>query len=211
MAGDWLKTLSSKNIFRPKVLAKVSHNGKWFVGSSIAVSPFLRPQCLHIRIANFKQSLQKAIVFNQPLDTANKTNWSCSAFATGGGGTKPPCKNCETMFGNLEGFVRNTDTFLGACAEYCPVDQLLPVEALSENDKQRIDTALERNGKQCTVLFKNFRDIESKCKEAYKTQDKRQRNEKCKRVYSEIRDKVHIFGLKPECNKYFGGSNCSFV
>ena len=35
---DIYKFLPSRNIFRPKVLAKASHNNNWFVGSSISCS-----------------------------------------------------------------------------------------------------------------------------------------------------------------------------
>ena len=206
MARDFFKTLSSKNIFKPKVLAMVSRNGKWSVGSSIAVSHFLRPQCLYKRIAKFKPSLQNAIISYKPLDTGgHETSWSSAAFSTGvEGGTKAPCQNCTTIFKNLEGFVQEkSNTFLGACAEYCPVNQLLQedsVEALSEDDRQWINAALGRNRKQCKVLFEEFSKIESKCNKARGTKGERD-------VFCEIRDKVHIFGLKPECNKYFGGSN----
>ena len=45
VARVWLMSLSSKNIFKPKVLAKVSRNDKCFLGTSIAVSQLLRPMC----------------------------------------------------------------------------------------------------------------------------------------------------------------------
>ncbi len=213
IARDLLKVLQNKNIFKPKVLAIVRHNGELSIGSSIAVSHFLRPLCLYRRIVNFnKQSLKKAIVFYQPLDTSAITNWSSSALSTGDQHkSKAPCQNCASLFGNLEGFIDprlgqgGSDTFLGACAEYCPVDQLLPEEALSEEDNQRINAALEINRNQCTVLFEQFPDIERECKEACNTEDERVRNEICTNVYSEIRNTVHIFGLTPECNEYFGG------
>lgn len=214
IAKDFLRFLSSNNIFKPKVLAKVSHSDKWSVGSSIAVSPFLRPLCLHQRIRNFKPSLKKAIVIAQPLhvDTAYKNSWSSSAFGTGTKWKrKDPCKNCGRMFGNLEGFPSSekgkNGTFLAACAEYCAVDQLLPVEVLSENDDPLINAALERNKTQCMLYFKNFREIENKCIEACNTEDKRLRNEKIRNVFREIRPLVHIFGRKPECNEHFGDSN----
>ncbi len=211
IAKDVMKSaLSSNNIFRPLVLAMVSHNGQCIVGSSIRVSPFLRPLCLYKRIVNFKPRLKKAIVLNQPaLNTADKTNWSCLAYGTGKfGAVKAPCQNCTTMFNNLEGFIKEdeTNTVLGACAEYCPVDQLLPEEALSEEDNQRIYDALARYRNQCTVLFEQFPEIDTKCKEVRETQDEIVKNTLCTTVYNEIRHIVHIFGLKPECNKYFGSS-----
>jgi len=206
IAKDYFKCLSSKNIFKPKVLAKVSHKDKWSVGASVAVSEFLRPLCLYRRIANFQQSLKNAIAFNQPLATEDKQDWSSSAFAFTNREwkDKPPCQNCIMMFKSLEGFIPSSTeqggsgTFLGACAEYCPVNRLLADEALSDEENIRINDELQRNRKQCTVLYLNFRDIENRCREI----EAKKRN-----LSKEIRDKVHIFGIKPECNKYFGGSN----
>lgn len=192
----------------------VSHNGKWSVGSSVAVSEFLRPLCLYTRVKNLKQSLKKAIVFYQPLDTADNQKWSSSAIATNvEGKSKPPCQNCAMMFEKLVGFINPTseqggrDTFLGACAEYCPVDQLLADEVLSPKDNLWINCKLQRNREQCRELFSKFRDIENKCNEAYGTKDEILRNKRCTNVYSEIKQTIHIFGRKPECNEYFGGCN----
>ena len=42
--------LRTKNIFKPKVLTKVSRNDWGLIGSSIAVSSFLRPLYLHKRV-----------------------------------------------------------------------------------------------------------------------------------------------------------------
>ena len=67
-AKSFFSTLKSKNIFQPKVLVEVSHNSSVFVGCSIAVSSFLRPLCLHNRIAMFKCKLKDAVVFGRPLD-----------------------------------------------------------------------------------------------------------------------------------------------
>lgn len=199
-AKDLLKKLSSKNIFKPKALAMVSHNGQWSVGSSIAVSHFVRPLCLLRRIGNFKPCLKKAIVFYQPLDTANNQEWSSQAFRTGQGeapATKPPCQNCTTMFANLENF-NKCGTFLGACAEYCPVNQLLADKTLSEEENQQINDALEQNRDICKRYFKNFQEIEiKKRKEAL---------EKIKVVFKE-----HLFGLRPRCNDHFGDrSRCPY-
>jgi len=215
IAIDHFKLLSSKNIFKPKVLAKVSHKNKWSVGSSVAVSEFLRPLCLYRRIANFKQSLKKAIAFNKPLDTEDNQNWSSSA-KNHELKEKPPCQNCTMMFKSLAGFIPTSEqggsgTFLGACAEYCPVDQLLADEALSDEENKRINDKLLRYREQCTVLYRNFPDIENRCNEieAIKENQRELRNMKSKvaDLSKEIRDKVHIFGIKPECNMYFGGSN----
>ena len=206
IAKDHFECLRSKNIFKPKVLAKISHKDKWSVGSSVAVSEFLRPLCLYRRIANFNQSLKKAITSHQPLVTEDNQNWSSSAlaFVNRELKEKPPCQNCTMMFESLAGFIPSSteqggsDTFLGACAEYCPVDRLLADEALSDEENQRINDRLKRNRDQCTVLYRNFRDIENRCNEYEAIK---------KNLSKEVRDKVHIFGIKPECNKYFGGSN----
>ena len=219
IAKDHFKLLNSKNIFKPKALAKVSHRDKWSVGSSVAVSEFLRPLCLYTRIANFKQSLTKAIASNQPLVTEDNQNWSSSAWAFEGENhnlkAKLPCQNCTMMFKSLAGFIQTSEqggsgTFLGACAEYGPVDQLLADEALSPEENQWIRDKLRRNKEQCTVLYLNFRDIENRCNEV-RTQDQRRRlrnmNSTVADLSREIRDKVYIFGVKPECNMYFGGRN----
>ena len=217
IAKDHFQCFSSKNIFKPKALAKVSHKDKWSVGSSVAVSEFLRPLCLYRRIANFKQSLKKAIACNQPLVTEDNQDWSSSASAFAKNQelkAKPPCQNCRMMFKSLVGFIPSSEqggsgTFLGACAEYGPVDQLLADEALSNEENERINDKLHRNREQCTMLYLNFRDIENRCNEATKKNQRQLRNMKFKvaDLSREIRDKVHIFGVKPECNKYFGGRN----
>lgn len=84
-AKYFLKALGRGNIFKPRALAMVSYNQQWSVGSSIAVSHFLKPLCLLRRISHFKHCLKKAIVFYQPLDTANNQNWSSRATRTGRG------------------------------------------------------------------------------------------------------------------------------
>ena len=66
--------------FKPKVLTLVSHNGKWFVGSSVAVNHFLRPLGLYNRICDFKQSLKKAVIYYQPLETEDNLHWKSSSF-----------------------------------------------------------------------------------------------------------------------------------
>lgn len=202
-----LQVLSSKNIFRPKVLAKVKHNDKWCIGSSIAVSHFLRPLCLYSRIINFKYPLQKAIVYYAPLDTPDKENWSSLAFSgTNYDTKKPPCDNCSLIFKNLSGFISSSDssaergnsTFLGACAEYCPVNQLVEdkVEpALSLQRDKQLKPELEKLKKQCLVLFEDFPEIIRECE-----------SEDIRDAYKKIRHKVLIFGLKPECNNQLSAS-----
>ena len=198
------KILGSNSIFRPIALAMVSHNHQWYIGSSIAVSHFLRPLCLLRRIDNFKLSLKKAIVFNQPLDTADNQNWSSHAFRTGRDEetetlqTKPPCQNCTTMFANLEGFIKR-NTFLGACAEYCPVDRLLEDKALSDEENKRINDALEQNRDICKGYFTNFQEI--------KIKNWNEALEKIRVVFKE-----HLFGLRPHCNDHFGDrTSCPYI
>ena len=217
-AKDFSRVLSSKNIFKPKALAMVSHNDQWSVGSSIAVSQFLRPLCLLRRIGNFKQSLKKAMVFYQPLDTANNQNWSSHAFRTGLDGspaTKPPCQNCTTIFAKLEGFIKHDTflgacaslsdeenkrhTFLGACAEYCPVDQLLEDKSVSDEENKRINDALEQNMGICKRYFTNFQRIQIK--------EWNEALEKIRVVFKE-----HLFGLRPQCNDHFvDRSRCPYI
>ena len=61
LANVWLKKLDSRNTFKPKALAKISHSGnnKHSTGSSIAVSHYLRPICLYNRIIRLKRTLAK--------------------------------------------------------------------------------------------------------------------------------------------------------
>jgi len=191
-------------LFRPKALAMVSHNDQGRVGSSIAVSPFLRPLCLLRRIEHFKLSLKKAIVSNQPLDTADNQNWSSRAFRTGLEEetetlqTKPPCQNCATMFSNLKGFIKR-NTFPGACAEYCPVDQLLKDNPLSNEENKKINDALELNKDICKRYFTNFQEIN--------INDWKEALEKITDVFKE-----HLFGFSPECNDHFGNrSRCPYI
>ena len=216
-AKDWLSTLRGRNTFKPKVLAQVSRNDKWFVGSSVAVSHFLRPLFLYNRICGFKQSLKKAVVHFQALGTKDKVLWNSSAFwlTDGYRSKKPPCENCKTMFKNLSGFPSGTDnlgqegasantvreTFLAACGEYPPVNQCLPDDSqssLEDNpDNKAVDDALTRFENNCSFLFANFKTIASICFEAYKSNDVN----RLRGVYdNHVKPKIHIFGIKPECN-----------
>ena len=180
-------------------MAMVSHNGQWSVGSSIRVSWLLRPLYLLRRIDNFKPSLKKAIVFNKPLDTADNQDWSSKAFRTGVDEetetlqTKPPCQNCATMFENLKGFIK-CNTFLGACAEYCPVDRLLEDKSLSDEETKQINDALKQNKDICKRYFKNFRKIRIG-----------KRDDALGKIT--IFFKEHLFGLRPQCNDHFGDSS----
>ena len=200
LAKDKLKKLTSTNIFKPKVLAKVSHGDRSFIGASIAVSFFLRPICLLYRIINLKQSLGKAIVHFEPLDIPDRQNWKFEAFQ---GKTyhqgKKLCESCNMMFcGGCSGNGRLT--FLAACAEYCPVNQLLPDELnLGQSDDAVVTDRLRRNLARCSDLFENFSYIFKRCKDAVHSGDENI----IEAVYWEVIYKLHIFGLWPECNPYF--------
>ena len=201
-AKYYLSKLSKGNTFKPIVLARVSHAGRSFVGASIAVSHFLRPICLYHRIINLKQSLGKAIVHFQPLNIPDRQNWSFEAFNGAKYGIeKSLCENCNMMFCD-DRSGNGSSTFLAACAEYCPVNHLLPDEPnleQSASDDPLVMNQLKRNRDRCSDLFKNFLDISTKCKTAARSNDENS----MKAVYWEVIYKLHIFGLWPECNPYF--------
>jgi len=201
--------LGSKNIFQPKVLAKVSHNSDFVVGCSMSVSSFLRPLCLHNRISKFNCRLTEAVVLDRPLDSSDQgEQWSSSAFMRGSietGYTEPknPCRNCQVMFQNLKGFVPtnaeagNRDTFQGACAEYIPVNELIEDDA-KDRATVAVQKKLEANLKRCMYLFKNYQEIAEelvKCSVDNKTlvNDK-----KLLTAASHKLAHIHIFGFKPE-------------
>ncbi|PFX15932.1 hypothetical protein AWC38_SpisGene19823 [Stylophora pistillata] len=196
---------SLPKVFRPKALAVVSHD-KSFVGASIAVSSFLRPLYLHKRIADFTNPrLREAVILHKLLQTEDKQNWSSKATDTKGN-RKPPCTNCQNTFECLQGFVLETEqgvgsnrTFLGAYAEFCPVDKLLQGETNACNSED-VERRLESNLEQCLTLFREFDTIKRECKEAFTSGD----TQRIREVYTQIRPKVHIFGRKPECNDKFG-------
>ena len=188
------------NTFRPSVLAKISRGineqkKTYAVGSSLAVSHFLRPLYFHDRISRFKQSLKRAVIYNEPLETRaeENVNWEFEAF----GGKeykkpKEPCKTCKYMFGNLLCFEGESDKFQfssAQCAEYCPVNQLLPTDdqgTTPPGDKitQELDTSLKKFHEKCLFLYKNFENIARICKEASE----------------HAKEGVLIFGIKPELN-----------
>ena len=115
-------------------------------------------------------------------------------------GPKDLCQNCKMMFrGDESG--KGCRSFLGACAEYCPVDELLPDESKLKDsrDDSVIDHLLDRNRSRCSLLFKEFENIYERCKSVVNS-----RNDKeVEAVYWEVIHKLNIFGLKPECNPYF--------
>ena len=142
MATDLLRYLNKplegrdrlRNRFRPKVLTKVSRSEnkikKWSVGSSVAVSHFLRPLYLYNRIRHFKPSLKGAVIHNEPLETAEtNAEWESEAFGGKGYETsKKPCQTCQSKFWNLQCFGESDPREFSSAqrAEYCPINQLLP-------------------------------------------------------------------------------------
>ncbi|XP_068727001.1 uncharacterized protein [Montipora capricornis] len=207
-AKAFFSRLWKKNIFRPKVLAKVSRNGKWFVGSSIAVSPFLRPICLYNRVIKFNDRLTEAVVFDKHLELPGDQvrGWSSSAFSMQKdyAEEKPPCKNCQTLFQKLEGFIqtgrgggeKDGDTFLGACAEYCPVDEIIksePEQTIASTLSDGMEIRLRRHRNKCSILHKEYMDIAGECFDAYDSKDA----SKLEAVSKKVKHKMHIFGFKP--------------
>lgn len=220
MATDLLRYLNKplegrdrrRNRFRSKVLTKVSRRDekekkkKWSVGSSVAVSHFLRPLYLYNRIRHFKPSLKRAVILNEPLETAEtNAEWQSEAF--GGEGyerSKRPCQTCYSKFGNLHGFQNGESDqreFSSAqCAEYCPINQLLPLdqEAAPEDEiTQELDAVLGQFRQRCWFLYEDFGNIAQICQEALNFGDMRDLRE----AYEErVRDSVLIFGIRPELN-----------
>ena len=204
-------TLATKNTFKPKVLTQVSHNDKWFVGSSMAVSHFLRPLCLYYRIRDFKKSLKKAVVGFQPLKIEGNVHWNSSSWFKPEGykNEKGPCRNCMVMFQNLPGFLGgreegDRETILAACGEYVPTNQCLPDDA--ESDNEAVNVALTNFLGMCTSYFLEFHERVSKCNSAYESyKSEKEESKKLKILrdaYDEfVKDKIHIFGIKPECNR----------
>ena len=236
-ARDLFSTLKAKNTFKPKVLTQVSHNGKWFVGSSMAVSHFLKPLCLYNRIRNFKKSLKDAVVDFKSLEIEGNVHWNSSSFWFKPVGSplaevshdeakrpllegkpvgyiteKPPCRNCKVMFKNLPGFLGGRDnlreegdreTILAACGEYVPTNQCLPDDAESANKAE--NDALSNFLHKCILYIQLFHESVSKCDLAYESykseEDESRRVEILRNVYDTyVKDKIHIFGVKPECN-----------
>ena len=175
----------------------------------MAVSNFLRPLYLHKRIADFeKPRLREAIIFHQPLNTEDTQDWTSEARNTKGNhDIKPACANCRRTFQRLNGFVPETEpgddqnrTFLGACAEFCPVDKLLHYETKA-SDGQEIDNRLRRNLERCLIYFTKFNAISKQCQDAEDSKD----IQNIREVYNQIHPIVHIFGRIPDCNNDFLG------
>ena len=108
------------------------------------------------------------------------------------------------MFGNLHCFKNGESDqreFSSAqCAEYCPINQLLPLdqEAAPEDEiTQELDTALGQFRQRCWFLYEDFGNIAQICREASHSGD----IEHLRNAYEEhVRDNVIIFGIRPELN-----------
>ena len=117
------------------------------------------------------------------------------------------------MFQNLSGFLGGTDnleeegvgeTFLAACAEYLPTNQCLPDDAESDNN-EAVNGALTKFRDKCALYFQSFHEIVSNCDLAYNSykceEDELRKVEILKNAYhTHVKNKIHIFGLKPRCN-----------
>lgn len=217
---DWLSLLSTKNIFKPKVLAMVSRNDWGFIGSSIAVSSFLRPLCLHKRVISFTPRLREAVVFATPLskpsdDQGQVDKWSSIAYKKKFDTKKvcytikkAPCKKCRDMFKTLMGFIsgtndelENRETFRGACAEYCPVNKLITGDDVGQDtEPDEMHNKLRINQERCSLLFKG---IEKLCEFANKLPDDNGPDAELKlKNEAKTLNLVHnakIFGFIPEC------------
>ncbi|XP_068702689.1 uncharacterized protein [Montipora foliosa] len=189
----------SRHLFKPKVLAKVSRDGIWRVGSSVAVSNFLRPIYLHNTIFAFKENLLKAMILagNDGVRDAQGSKWKAVAFAVNG--ARPPCDNCRNIFGRLEGFISSGSTFLGACAEYCPVNSLLPDDPVTLLEQVMILSKEQNHKEQCTQLFQSHRDIANTCNEAYRRFVDFGQIEHLQADYENILPILRIFGFDPHC------------
>ena len=181
----------------------------------MAVSHFLRPLCLYKRISYFKQGLKKAVVKFQPIETEDNIHWNSSSFwfkPVGYKTEKRPCQNCMVMFQNLSGFLGSRDnlreegvgeTILAACAEYVPTNQCLP--DVAESDIEAVNVVLTNFRDKCSLYFEKFPENVSKCDSAYESykseKDESRKVEILRNVYDTyVKDKIHIFGVKPEYN-----------
>ena len=104
------------------------------------------------------------------------------------------------VFENLNGFISNNgeenrDTFLGACAEYVPVNDLIMEDAQvwSYTDFETMLATLQRNRERSSYLVTNYLKIVDECKKALDSGEMQQ----LRNAHQEVIDKMHIFGFKP--------------
>ncbi|PFX19041.1 uncharacterized protein LOC111338716 [Stylophora pistillata] len=209
IAQFWFGQLGPGNIFLPDVLVVVEDERlkKFFVGASIAVSDFVKPISLYNRITNLKESFGNAVVHFLPLNNPDQDNWTfLYAFKSQNSATRYdsltsglPCKNCRTMF-KKDLNDKGGPTCLGTCAEYCAVNELLPNEQPTLDQSQnRPAEKLEENKSRSMAILTNYKSIMNKCKTAVASGDQNE----IERVYWEVVHVLHVFGLWPECNRYF--------
>ena len=120
------------------------------------------------------------------------------------------------MFKKLLGFLGEKDnlgqegasakpvrkTFLAACGEYPPTNQCLHDP---KSDNEAVIGALDNFSDKCKLYFQTFRDNLQNCILAYESynseKDESKKLEILRKAYDEyVEDKIHIFGVKPECN-----------
>lgn len=127
-------------------------------------------------------------MLDTPLSAGDqKDKWSSSAFMRGRGYTEPknPCRNCQVMFQNLNGFITTKeeqgkrDTFQGACAEYFPVNKLINAQGTLSDS---VSKKLENNWRKCMALFRDYDKIVDACN-CYNTEQVQT---------------LRIFGYKPD-------------
>jgi hypothetical protein len=114
------------------------------------------------------------------------------------------------MFRNLNDFIRSANenvaqqgqtnhSCLANCAEYCPVNELLPNDNRHDHDDAVTNPSLQRLKQRCIQFFYNFRDIADECFDICEAIDQSD-IQKIVQVYNEIQNTLHIFGLEPEFN-----------
>lgn len=228
MARFRFALLRSKNTFKPYVLAKVTWNARGFVGSSIAVSAFLRPLCLYKRIISFKRRLQEAVVFAKALpspsdDQAMENSWCSEAYTNGDGSDqatgssstafkkanpyakhKDPCEKCQHTFKKLSGFIRVKDSksARGDRSFWGGCAEYCPVSNLLPNDKVEDEPNPEmeiRLRKHREQCSSLFRDIWGLCELA--ASDVPDAEKQLKVAAKALESRIQIFGFRPnvEC------------
>ena len=205
IAKSWLGRLNPENIFLPDVLAIVEHmpSKRFFVGASIAVSDFLRPICLRNRIINLKEKLGGAVIhfctLNDPIRHDLRFSYAFKTQRYDSLTPGLPCQNCKTLFqGDRSG--RGEPTILGACAEYCAVNELLPEEiTLKHSRNKRVNSKVEGNFKQCITLLKNYRDMSERCITTFENGNQNE----METLYLQVKYLFPTFGLRPEFNRCF--------
>ena len=160
---------------------------------------------MHNTIFAFKENLLKAIILpgDDGVRDSQASRWEAMAFAVRRSlNVKPPCDNCRRIFRRLEGFILNGPTpsgptFLGACAEYCPVNSLLTDDPVTLREQILILRKEKSHREQCTQLFQRYREIADTCEEAYKRYVYYGQIEHLQADYENILPTLFIFGFDP--------------